>query len=221
MVAIAPAPIGEIARPMTADVRPFSQVLEDLGRSDAPRLTLNELVGAIGERGIGALMLFLGLLSALVGAVPGSTTIIGTPMLLVVAQLVIRRDELWLPRRALNASVDRAGYRRAIGRVLSPLRFIERHSRPRLHVLTSDASEVVIGVVGAVLCILVMAPLVFFNLVPSLIIAIFGFGLMQRDGVAVLVGWAVTAGFAVFVWLAWEVISRAAMVSWDWMTGLF
>ncbi len=206
---------------MTEDVRPFSEVLEDLGRSDDPRLTLNELVGAIGDRGIGALMLFLGLLSALVGAVPGSTTIIGTPMLLVVVQLVIRRDELWMPRRALAASVDRAGYRKAIGRALKPLRLIERLSRPRLRLLTSEASEVLIGVVGVVLCILVMLPLIFFNLFPSLVIAMFGFGLMQKDGLAILFGWLVATGFAVFVWLAWEVISRAALASWDLAVGLF
>ena len=66
-----------------------------------------------------------------------------------------------------------------------------------------------------------MLPLIFFNLFPSLVIAIFGFGLMQRDGVAILLGWVIAAGFAVFVWLAWEAISTAAMISWDWLNGLF
>ncbi len=206
---------------MTIDARPFSQVLEDLGHGDDPKLTLDELVSAFGERGIGALMLFLGLLSAVVGAIPGSTTIIGMPMLLIVVQLAIRRDELWLPRWALKESLDRQAYSQRIGKVLKPLRYVERISRPRFPFLTGEVSETLIGVASTLLCILLMLPLIFFNLFPSLVIAIFGFGLMQRDGVAILLGWVIAAGFAVFVWLAWEAISTAAMISWDWLNGLF
>ena len=206
---------------MTIDARPFSQVLEDLGQGDSSKLTLDELVRAFGERGIGALMLFLGLLSAVVGAIPGSTTIIGIPMLLIVVQLAIRRDELWLPRWALKESLDRQSFRQRIGKVLKPLRYVERISRPRLPFLTGEVSETLIGVVSTVLCLLLMLPLIFFNLFPSIIIAIFGFGLMQRDGVAILIGWLIAAGFSVFVWLAWEGVSTAAMVSWNWLNGLF
>ena len=206
---------------MTIDARPFSQVLEDLGQGDSSKLTLDELVRAFGERGIGALMLFLGLLSAAVGAIPGSTTIIGVPMLLIVVQLAIRRDELWLPRWALKESLDRQSFRQRIGKVLKPLRYVERISRPRLPFLTGEVSETLIGVVSTVLCLLLMLPLIFFNLFPSIIIAIFGFGLMQRDGVAILIGWLIAAGFSVFVWLAWEGVSTAAMVSWNWLNGLF
>ena len=206
---------------MTIDARPFSQVLEDLGQGDSPKLTLDELVRAFGERGIGALMLFLGLLSAVVGAIPGSTTIIGVPMLLIVVQLAIRRDELWLPRWALKESLDRQAFRQRIGKVLKPLRYVERISRPRMPFLTGEVSETLIGVFSTVLCLLLMLPLIFFNLFPSIIIAIFGFGLMQRDGVAILIGWLIAAGFSVFVWLAWEGVSTAAMVSLEWLNGLF
>ena len=206
---------------MTIDARPFSQVLEDLGQGDSSKLTLDELVRAFGERGIGALMLFLGLLSAAVGAIPGSTTIIGVPMLLIVVQLAIRRDELWLPRWALKESLDRQAFRQRIGKVLKPLRYVERISRPRLPFLTGEVSETLIGVFSTVLCLLLMLPLIFFNLFPSIIIAIFGFGLMQRDGVAILIGWVIAAGFSVFVWLAWAGVSTAAMVRWVWLNGLF
>ena len=57
------------------------------------------------------------------------------------------------------------------------------------------------------------------NLVPALIISTFGFGLMQRDGLVVLVGWAGVAGVGVFIWLAWELVSRAFLAVYQ-MTGL-
>ena len=81
-----------------SDARSFSQVLGDIGAKDDPKLYLGELVDAFGERGFGALMLFLGLISALIGIIPGTTTVLGTPILLIALQLVIRRDQLWLPR---------------------------------------------------------------------------------------------------------------------------
>lgn len=203
-----------------SDSRPFSRVLEDIGARDEPRLYLGELVNAFGERAFGALMLFLGLLSAAIGAIPGTTTVIGLPLLLISVQLVLRRDQLWFPRAALSKSFDRANYRRGLDRFLKPLRIVERISRPRLSVMSSEAGETLIGVMSAVLCLILMLPLIFANLIPSLAIAAFGFGLMQRDGLAILAGWALSAGFMVFLWLAWEVVSRAVLATWGWWTGL-
>ena len=204
-----------------ADTRPFSQVIEDIGAKDDPKLYLGELTNAFGERGFGALMLFLGLVSAVIGAVPGSTTILGAPILLIAFQLVIRRDQLWLPRWALKSSIDREGYRVAIAKVMKPLRKVERLSRPRLSIMTSEASEVLIGLICTVLCLILMLPIPGGNLVPSLIIAAFGFGLMQRDGAVILTAWLGTAGFAAFIWLAWEVVSRVIGNTWAWTMGLF
>ena len=38
-----------------SDTRPFSQVIEDIGVKDDPRLYLGELVNAFGERGFGGI----------------------------------------------------------------------------------------------------------------------------------------------------------------------
>ena len=70
-----------------SDIRSFSQVIEELGRKDNPWLYLGELVDAFGERGFGALMLFFGLLNIAIGIIPGTTTILGAPLLLMGLQL--------------------------------------------------------------------------------------------------------------------------------------
>lgn len=204
-----------------SDTRPFSQVLEDIGAKDDPKLYLGELVNAFGERGFGALMLFLGIVSAVIGALPGSTTILGAPILLIAFQLVIRRDQLWLPRWALKSSIDRGGYRAAIVKALGPLRRIERLSRPRLSIMTSEVSEVLIGLAVILLCTILILPIPGGNLIPSLIIVAFGFGLVQRDGVAIIVAWTAIAAAAVFIWAAWELVSPLLMHGWNWVVGLF
>lgn len=218
-----------------SDARPFSQVLEDIGQKDDPKLYLGELVNAFGERGFGALMLFLGLVSAVIGAIPGSTTVLGLPILIIAFQLVIRQDQLWLPKWALASSIGRSDYRDAIAGVLPRLRRLERWSRPRLSVMTSEISEVLIGLACMILCSILVLPIPGGNLIPSLIIVAFGFGLVQRDGLAVLAAWTAIAlvGIAgLIVWLlwaqlsphllpVWETVSTLPSQAWGWITGLF
>ena len=204
-----------------SDARPFSQVLTDLGARDDPKLYLGELVNAFGERGFGALMLFFGLMNIAIGIIPGTTTILGAPLLLMGLQLMIRQDQLWLPRWALRRSIDRSAYSAGLDRVLPGLKKVERLSKPRLSVMTSDVSEILIGVATFLLAFILILPIWGGNLVPALIISMFGFGLMQRDGVAVLIGWAGVAGVGLFIWLAWELVNRAIGPIVQWVTGLF
>ena len=204
-----------------SDTRPFSQVIEDIGVKDDPKLYLGELVNAFGERGFGALMLFFGLLNIAIGIIPGTTTVLGAPLLLMGLQLMIRQDQLWLPRWALRRSIERETYRHGVTKVLPRLRQVERLSRPRLEVMTSEVSEVLIGIVTVLLSIILVLPIWGGNLVPALIISTFGFGLMQRDGLVVLAGWAGVAGVCLFIWLAWELVSRAFGPVIQWIMGLF
>ncbi len=206
-----------------SDPRPFSQVIEDIGVKDDPKLYLGELVNAFGERGFGALMLFFGLLSVAIGIIPGTTTILGAPLLLMGAQLVIRREQLWLPRWALSRSIERETYRNGVARVLPRLRKLERLSRPRLSIMTSELSEVLIGVATLVLAFILVLPIWGGNLIPALIISTFGFGLMQRDGLAIVIAWIAVGLICVaglVVWLAWTWVSPWLLPVWEWAQGL-
>lgn len=206
-----------------SDTRTFSRVIEDIGLKGDSRLYLGELINAFGERGFGALMLFFGLLSVAIGIIPGTTTILGLPLLLMGVQLTIRQDQLWLPRWALRRSIERQTYRQGVAKVLPRLRKMERLSRPRLSVMTSELSEVLIGIATVLLAIILMLPLWGGNLVPALIISTFGFGLMQRDGLAIVIGWIAIAllGIAgLIIWLAWTSVSPYLLPFWAWLSGL-
>ena len=203
-----------------SDDRPFSQVLEDIGAKSDPKLYLGEVVNAFGERAFGALLLLFGLLNAL-PLPPGATAVLGIPLLLLSIQLVLRTDQLWLPRWALKRSIDRNGYRKSAARIARPIRTVERLSRPRLLVLTGPVSELIIGLVCTRLAVIVMLPLWSTNMFPAFTIAVFGFGMMQRDGVAVILGWFGAAGYALFLVLAWQLIKGPLIAAWEWATGLF
>lgn len=204
-----------------SDDRPFSQVLTDVGAQADPVLTLDELVSTFGERGFGALLLMLGLISAVIGVIPGTTTLLGIPILIIGFQLLLRRDELWLPGWILKRDLPRAAFAEAAGKVRVRLERVERFSKPRLGFMSTDLSEALIGLMCVIWAAVLMLPLIGFNLFPSLIVAAFGFGLMQRDGVMMLVGWVVSAGMGIFTWLVWETVSRVLTAGWAWVTQLF
>lgn len=206
-----------------SDTRPFSQVIEDIGARDDPKLYLGELVNAFGERGFGALMLFFGLLNIAIGIIPGTTTILGAPLLLMGFQLAIRQDQLWLPRWALRRWIERETYRTGVKKVLPRLRKMERLSRPRFSIMTSEVSEVLIGVATFLLAFILILPIWGGNLIPALIIATFGFGLLQRDGLAIILAWSAIALIctaALIIWLAWTWVSPYLLPFWAWLNGL-
>jgi len=203
-----------------SDRRPFSTVLDDIGAKNDPKLYLGELINAFGERGFGALMVFFGLINAIASPIPGTTTILGAPMLLICLHLLIRRDQLWMPVWALKSSLPRDSYRATVAKVRKPLIQIERLSRPRFSVMSSEVSEVLIGVVTSLLAIIVMLPIFGGNLFPSLLVALFGFGLMQRDGALIAGAWLGVAGLGIFVWAAWNLIVAAFQTSLQWVQQL-
>ncbi|MFC0634210.1 exopolysaccharide biosynthesis protein [Brevundimonas balnearis] len=206
--------------PHPYDGLPFSEVLARVGARPGAQVSLEELVQAFGERGFGALLLLLGLISAVIGAIPGTTTILGLPMLILGVQLLFRRDELWLPGWILKREIERKAFADAASRVMPHLKRVERFSRPRLQFMSTDLSECLIGLACVIWAGVLMLPLIGFNLFPSLFVATFGFGLMQRDGVAVIAAWVGSAAFATVVWLAWEAIMRTIEAVSAWWGGL-
>ena len=182
--------------------RTFSEVLESLGQGDDPKLTLDQVVEAFGDRGLGALILVLTLM-ALLPWPPGGKAVFAVPIILLSVELAFQRNEVWLPRWALKASLSRVAYRRAVTRVLKPIRYVENLTRPRLPILTGAVPEILMGTACVILAIIMALPVPFGDMLPGLAILFFALGVMQKDGIAVLIGglWsAITVGYLFLIW---------------------
>ena len=200
--------------------RTFSEVLEDLARGDEPDLSLGEIVDAFGERGFGALILIIALVS-LFPWPPGSKAILGAPIILLSLELAFQRREVWMPRWTLKLSIRRETYRLALARVIGAVRFVERLSRPRILRLTGEAADVVTGLVCAALAVMMALPVPFGDLLPAVTLIFFGLGIMQRDGVAVLIGAAGTAVCGAYLFLVWSAVVAVFHAMGGWINGLF
>ena len=204
--------------PSPAHPRTFSEVLEDLGRS-GDRLTLDEMVVAFGERAFGALMIVTALMSLLPWP-PGGKVIFSVPLMIVASELTLQRHSLWLPQWAMRASVSRTGYAKGLGRVLPAIRFIERLSRPRLKVLTGPLAQMVIGLICLGLAVMLAFPVPVGDMLPADTIALFGFAVMQRDGLATIAGLVGTAVCIGYLALVWRLIVEISERAWTWAQGL-
>lgn len=189
----------------TGRPRAFSDVLVLLASRSGAKLCLGEIVAAFGERAFGPVMFFFALINMLPWP-PGGTTLTGAPLLLLSIELALGRDRLWIPRWAERISIDRTTLRRLSGRFIRPLRWTEAVSRPRLFVLTGGFGQGLIGLACLFLSAVLVLPVFGGNLIPAIAIGFFALGVMQRDGLAVLLGWLTTATTTAILFLAWNLI---------------
>lgn len=108
-------------------------------------------------------------------------------------------------------AVRRAVRRRRRGTsVLSLVRAIERLSRPRLPYLTGDVADTFTGLVCVFLALTMALPIPFGDALPGIALLLFSLGMMQRDGVAILLGVVATAACALYLLLIWATVVDAA-----------
>lgn len=200
--------------------RTLSDVIESLGHGDNPKLSVAELVEAFGERAFGALILILALMS-LFPWPPGGKAVFSAPIILLSLELAVQRDTVWLPRWLLRASVSREVYRKASARGLKPIRAVERLSKPRLPILTGEASDAIVGAVCVLLGIMLALPVPLGDMLPALTLAVFGLALTQRDGLAIIAGGIGTLLCAAYLVLIWATVVAIGERVLGWVGGWF
>jgi hypothetical protein len=164
----------------------LSDILARLAEPATGSVTLGEVLAAVGERSFGALLVILAIPNMVAGLIPGLSILLGLPLLLVSLQLLVGADKPWLPRRLARLEIQRSDLRRIVERTRKALRRLERALRPRLEFLTASWAERLIGLGCVALSILVFLPIPFANLVPATGIMLFGFSMLERDGLMAL-----------------------------------
>jgi hypothetical protein len=167
-----------------------------------PAVTLRALLAMLGEQG---LLVFCGVLAApflLPVTVPMMSTVLGMPMLLIGFAVMMSRVP-WLPERFLNRSLPAATVRSVLQKVRGWAERFEHLVRPRLLGLTGGrAVNFVNGVLVIIAVLLLMAPLPlvpFVNTLPAIAIMLLCFGMAERDGVVIALGYFMTLVSAVYV----------------------
>lgn len=173
---------------MIEPVKPLSNILEELLREDQPPLTVGEITNRVARRGFGLFMIVLAL-PTLIPVLPwGSAAVIGLLYTLLAIQMLIGLDRPWLPKRMRKYRLSDRVVTGLRTRGLPFLRRIERFSRPRAMVLDERIVLRLVAVVLLVLGVILVSPIPFLNTLPALSAMFLGVGLLNRDGLFLLIG---------------------------------
>ncbi len=155
-------------------------------------------MAALEDRAI-AVLIFVFAVPNAVPLPPGVSTLLGSPLLFLTAQLALRR-RAWLPPFIARRTMDRRHFAALVGRVAPLLGKAERLLRPRLELLVRPPFENLIGLICFVLAIILFLPIPMGNMPPAIAICIFALAILERDGAWVLLGLLATAAAIAIVW---------------------
>jgi hypothetical protein len=186
---------------MSDDPHSIEEVLEgieDLGEH-RDKVCVGDALDEFGRRSFGPILLLLPLIElSPLGAIPGLPTFLALMIALIAGQLVFGRDHVWLPKFIERRAINGDKLARAAHRLDKPATKVDGWFHGRLKRLTEGVWQRAAGVVVIALCCTV-PPLEFIpfaSSAPMIAIAAFGLALMVRDGLLMLIAFALSLGAA-------------------------
>ncbi|MDA0785130.1 MAG: exopolysaccharide biosynthesis protein [Proteobacteria bacterium] len=148
------------------------------------KVSVGTFMGGLQRRSFGGILIVL----ALLGMVPGVSFFAGLVMIVPAIQMMIGLRAPAMPRfvRARELRVDQL---RLLLRNITPrLQHLERYVRPRWTVLTDAPMPNIAGLMILVLALVIMVPIPFSNFLPAFAVVLIALGLLERDGIALVIG---------------------------------
>lgn len=175
--------------------------LESLAKRDT--VSVQEVVDKLGHKSFASLMLIFSLIAVSPASViPGLTATVAAIVFILVGQMILGRECVWLPRFIRCRRMSSAVLCKGIGWLRKPVQFAERFLKARLTFLLHRPWLFL----PLVLILVLTLFMPFMELVPtsgsiaSAVIALFAAGLLTRDGGLVLLSLLVLLGLPVAVW---------------------
>ncbi|MEM6713085.1 MAG: exopolysaccharide biosynthesis protein [Pseudomonadota bacterium] len=179
----------------------------DAGAS-ASSISLGDLSEAMEERAFGLLILALALPCCLpfIYIIP---QIVALPMLVLTGQMAAGRNTPWLPQNLTARTVDIAQMRSIVARGKRWFGWAERIARPRLLALSGPKASRLVGGLLLIPSASILVPLPSTNTMPGIGVALASIGLIERDGLMILLGL-----FIGLAWVAFLLISAPLLAVW-------
>ena len=201
----------------TTQDRP-SQTAPDADLPDTgPKASLGDLIGALDERAYGMMLLLLALPCCLpfIYLLP---QIVALPMIALVAQMAMGRHSPWLPSALNNRQFPIKTMQGTVAKAERYLGWAEKITHRRLVALSDGIGARIVGALLIIPCASILVPLPLTNTVPGVGVAIAALGLVERDGLLILLGLLIGLVWVfALVFLGAEAISLAK----DWLLARF
>lgn len=189
----------------------LSEILSRIAADETrQRISVGDLIAALHDRAIGALI-FVFAFPNTIPMPPGTSSILGAPLLFLTAQLAFGRKP-WLPKVIAERSMERVHFAAVVRRVAPWLARAERLLRPRLEILARPPFEYLIGGICLLMSIILFLPIPMGNTPPAVAICVFALAVLERDGIWVLIGTCTAIAAVAIVWGVVFALFRTAML---------
>jgi hypothetical protein len=165
----------------------MTQVLAEV-LNEERQPTVGAIVDAVKDRGFGFLLLILALPTLVPVLPPGSATLVGFLYVLLALQMLSGAERPWLPRRIRAYQIPRHMVPKLRQYGLRVFAQIERVSRPRAMWLPDAVTSRIVASGVLFVGLILLSPLPFFHTLPGITVLFLGAGLLNRDGVLILIG---------------------------------
>lgn len=167
------------------------------------KITIRAMVHAFGERAFGFLTLVFALICIIPLPIPGIHMLLSIPLFYLSAQQMVGRREVWFPQKVLDYEIPRKAFENISIKAIPWIIRIESISKPRLTFLTSRWWFCFFGAAIFYITAFLSIPLPLTNLVPAIGISLMALGLLNRDGVTLIIGAIIGVVWSFLWYLAW------------------
>ncbi len=150
-------------------------------------VTLRQVLNVLGDKGLASALLVV-TVPQFIPMPLGLSNLMAIPIALVAAQMALGRHTLWLPRALMERPIRRGRMVLAMEYLVPWLLWIEKLIRPRFPGIWSPIGMRIVGLSCFGIALISLTPLPLTGWLPALALTVVALGLLERDGLVVLLG---------------------------------
>ncbi|WPC76174.1 exopolysaccharide biosynthesis protein [Vibrio porteresiae] len=175
------------------------RILKEFPESE---ISIGSLLELLKRRSYGALLILL----SLIGLIPGISFLAGFAIFWLGLQMALGFTAPRLPAFARKRHLDQQKTLHFIEELQPWLQRLEKYVKPRWEPLCSSMVRRVIGGLICVLAVVAVLPLPFVNFAPNFAVICLSLGIIEKDGVCILAGAAMSA---IAIWIGYLLVRVA------------
>ena len=176
-------------------------------------LTLSEIVNLLGNDGLLLLSALLSIVFLIPVSIPGFSTVFGVIIFFIGWSHLLNKS-LWIPSNMKTKTLSAEKLRTSLKKGLKWFHFLEKISTPHrfIIVINNKVAHKINGflvLVGSVFLMIPLGLMPFSNTLPALIILFLSIGIIQKDGIIILLGYFSVLGTFIYFGLFFSTIFLA------------
>ncbi len=198
-----------------------TKVLEDvINSSSTDRLPVADIIGAMEGVGFGLAILIFAF-GIIIPLPPPLPSLISIPLVIFALQMMAGYKAPRLPTRIGKYTVKRSVLASLVRQSSPYIGKVEKILKPRLSFMVTLAMERFVGFFIFIFATFILIPMPLSNFIPGLGILVMSFGLLGRDGLAILVGMAIgLMGMAISITALFLGVEALSYIK-DWILKFF